>query len=271
MSVDDKVARDPRITRLAARLGWHRHRVVGCLILDVWALCYDLETPHLTRENIDASTGQAGFTDHMIAVDLATETRAGIRVAGASERIEYLHRARDAGKRGGINSGITRRSAKPLKASRSNPQGSSKPPDPVPDPVPLPAPDPVPDVASPDSAPFFDFDACQTSSDTAGPEPGWWGNPAPAAPAPKPKGRRKAAVALPPDWSPGPYSVPEGVDVQRELERFRNHARANDRRQADWNAAWRNWLLKAEEYASRQAKPKRDAMDVFLDIAEGRA
>lgn len=34
-----------------------------------------------------------------------------------------------------------------------------------------------------------------------------------------------------------------GVDVDRATTKFRNHAEANDRRQRDWPAAWRNWLL----------------------------
>ncbi|MEK9909143.1 MAG: helix-turn-helix domain-containing protein [Candidatus Thalassarchaeaceae archaeon] len=33
-----------------------------------------------------------------------------------------------------------------------------------------------------------------------------------------------------------------------ETEKFINHAEANNRKQADWQAAWRNWMIKAQEY-----------------------
>jgi len=43
--------------------------------------------------------------------------------------------------------------------------------------------------------------------------------------------------ALPDDWNP---VVAEADAV--ELQRFKDHAKANARRCADWDAAWRNWL-----------------------------
>jgi hypothetical protein len=70
----------------------------------------------------------------------------------------------------------------------------------------------------------------------------------PVTPEPKPKraSRRSRAVPLPADWEPGDQVViPIGIDMHLELEKFRNHAIANDRRQVDWDASWRNWLLTA--------------------------
>lgn len=63
------------------------------------------------------------------------------------------------------------------------------------------------------------------------------------------KGRRKPEVPL-----PGNFAITDamrawadknapGVDIDRATAKFRNHAQANDRRQRDWTAAWRNWLL----------------------------
>ena len=37
------------------------------------------------------------------------------------------------------------------------------------------------------------------------------------------------------------------VDVDTELEKFRNHAEANGRTAKNWQAAFRNWLIKAAE------------------------
>jgi len=35
MSIDDTIARDPRITVLAKLLGWTRRETVGCLVAEV--------------------------------------------------------------------------------------------------------------------------------------------------------------------------------------------------------------------------------------------
>ena len=40
-----------------------------------------------------------------------------------------------------------------------------------------------------------------------------------------------------------------GIDVEFEAETFRNHAEANDRAQASWDAAFSNWLLKSPRRA----------------------
>jgi hypothetical protein len=45
------------------------------------------------------------------------------------------------------------------------------------------------------------------------------------------------------------------INLGRETERFINHAKANDRRQVDWPAAWRNWMLKALEFAEQSRRP----------------
>jgi hypothetical protein len=43
------------------------------------------------------------------------------------------------------------------------------------------------------------------------------------------------------------------LDVRAQAERFRNHAEQNDRRCADWRAAWRNWVAGAIERAPKTA------------------
>ena len=39
--------------------------------------------------------------------------------------------------------------------------------------------------------------------------------------------------------------------MRLETERFTNHAVANGRSLLDWDAGWRNWVLKAEEIHSQ--------------------
>jgi hypothetical protein len=45
------------------------------------------------------------------------------------------------------------------------------------------------------------------------------------------------------------------INLARETEKFVNHAHAHDRRQVDWEAAWRNWMLKAQEFAEEAHPP----------------
>jgi hypothetical protein len=62
----------------------------------------------------------------------------------------------------------------------------------------------------------------------------------------KKRGARKPEIPLPSDWAPKPAHVAlareRGVDGRHEEAQFRAHAEANDRRQRDWDAAFRMWL-----------------------------
>jgi hypothetical protein len=80
-----------------------------------------------------------------------------------------------------------------------------------------------------------------------------------------PKGK---ATRLPADWQPEPLSGetaamvsawPVGM-LERELSKFRDYwAAASGRKAAklDWNAAFRNWLRNANEWASRNGTANR--------------
>jgi hypothetical protein len=72
------------------------------------------------------------------------------------------------------------------------------------------------------------------------------------AAAPPPVKVRRAA-SLPESWQPSEALLvwakakAPGVDPDLETEKFRNHATANGRTAKNWDAAWKNWLLKADE------------------------
>lgn len=81
-------------------------------------------------------------------------------------------------------------------------------------------------------------------------------------------GSRK--VALPDEWQPteqhGERARAEGVDVDREVIKFRNHALGNGRKQIDWDRAFTTWLLRAGEYQrertpANQPKPRYPTLD----------
>lgn len=149
MSIDDKFLRDPRVTQLAIDLGVSRWEVMGRL-LAVFAVCYDLERDILPAAQVDMAAERPAFADAMFAVDLAVNTRRGMRIRGAKTRIEYLAPKREAGRQGGIKSGESRRNS--AKQKRENREASVNPPDPVPDPVPDLVPDPVPEISDPPTA-----------------------------------------------------------------------------------------------------------------------
>lgn len=255
MSVDDMVGRDPRVRLLAKSLGWSVRETVGCLVIDVWPICYDQMTHLISERVLDAAADREGFAAALIDAELAHRDRSGkVYVAGAKKRIEYLAAKQRAGHEGGVKSAESRRKTpkQTSSTSGSTPQARRNPP--VPDSA------PVPDSVS---APDPDMALGGVAGEEA-----WWGNPAPAAPAKAPR-VRKVAAKLPQDWTPGPFAIPDGVDPQRELQRFRNHAEANGRTCKDWNAAWRNWLLKAEEFTSSKPKPTASRADYLMAVARG--
>lgn len=79
---------------------------------------------------------------------------------------------------------------------------------------------------------------------------------------PKAGSRRKPSRPIPDDF-PAAEDIAEqqakargagaNLDVSAQAERFRNHAAQNDRRCADWRAAWRNWIAGAIERAPKTA------------------
>lgn len=90
---------------------------------------------------------------------------------------------------------------------------------------------------------------------------------------PTKKSRRKPQVALPSDWKPSndlENSAAEmGLkpgEIVREVVRFRNHAAQSDRRCADWDAAFRNWCLKAAEIAGKplESEANGEVRDIFI-------
>lgn len=78
-------------------------------------------------------------------------------------------------------------------------------------------------------------------------------------PTEKPRLKSKRAQPLPPDWQP-----PEPTDRQREIieawpngayereiEKFTNNATEKGRTALDWDAAFRNWIINADEFRNR--------------------
>ncbi len=181
MSIDDMVGRDPRVRLLAKSLGWSVRETVGCLVIDVWPICYDQMTHLISERVLDAAADREGFAEALIEAELAHRDRSGkVYVAGAKKRIEYLAAKQRAGHEGGVKSAESRR--KTLKqtssTSGSTPQARRNPP----------VPDSVPDSApAPDLVLVPEYTASPPARE---PEEPWWGNPTPKPEQP-PKPRRE--------------------------------------------------------------------------------
>lgn len=77
-----------------------------------------------------------------------------------------------------------------------------------------------------------------------------------------PKAKPAIKRPLPQSWQPQPIK-PDGQAgmivatwqagrMERELSKFKDNALQNRRLCADWDAAWRNWIKKADEYDGQQ-------------------
>ena len=131
----------------------------------------------------------------------------------------------EAGRLGGIRSGEARReaSAEANGEALASPDASSNG-EANTNPVPVPVPDPKK----------------KTSSSSVGDAP-------------------RRATRLPDTWTPTDdhrkRATETGIDIEREVIKFRTHAEDKGRTSKSWNAAFTQWLIKAAEYAQRDARP----------------
>lgn len=128
MSVDDSALRDPRVLRLAKKVGWSRRETLGAL-LDVWATCYDRASAFAEAEDIDATAQCDGFAAALCKVGLADDSPAGVRVRGVEDRIAFLKKQAELGRMGGLASAAKRNEDN---ANQAIAQGSLKRPSSLP-------------------------------------------------------------------------------------------------------------------------------------------
>jgi hypothetical protein len=92
--------------------------------------------------------------------------------------------------------------------------------------------------------------------------------PGPSRPGPtrpETRGARKRAAQLPDGWRPDDLTLAKlrqkypHLDLDRELEQFRDHAASKGRTAKDWTAAFRMWARKADEWANDQPNPATSA------------
>nr|DAH25695.1 MAG TPA: replisome organizer [Caudoviricetes sp.] len=90
---------------------------------------------------------------------------------------------------------------------------------------------------------------------------------------PAPTKRRTRKTRLPDNWQPNPEHHATAhrlhLDLDSEAEDFRNHAQAQGRRLADWDAGFRSWLKKSAEYAQERQGAYRNQAATTSERVQG--
>lgn len=213
--------------------GWWAHPKVLDLDLDargLWISALSWSCQHqtdLVPRQIVLMCGDDGTAAaKLVAAGLWRETDSGWAIHDWDEYQSERARKAAAGKVGGQRSGEARRAAK--QDNEADEPASSE--------------------------------ADTSASREAGPT-----RPVPTQPDPKTKSerrkrRRAPEQPLPDGWKPTDahqqLAAELKVDLANEAAKFADHAAANDRRQRDWDAAFRTWLRRARDYAAANGQAR---------------
>lgn len=305
VNVDSKALSEPRVRRLAKRLGITHFEALGRL-LHVWMLCYERRSEVVPLVDCDTVADMDGFGAAMAAEDLADvghATATELRIRGVSERIEFLSRQAERGRASARNR-VTKTSSTSPNANvrsadvertlnercdetlHSTPkvnERSRRPSTNSPDHAPDLAPAPDPDGRAP-RPPREDPDGAQVAIDLGPSALGGGSKGENQTPPGKPEGRngKVPRSLLSATWQPTRNEAnlaaerevkAAGVDLRAELLALRDWAASKAERGADWDARWRNWIREA---ARRRAKEQRygprsssDGLAAVLRIANG--
>ena len=149
VNIDSSVPSDPRFQRLAWETKLDLRHAVGCCYF-VWLACYQRRTCSMSIVDVDVAANHPGFAHAMVACDLA-RSRGPERViiAGVRERIKYLKRQSELGRRGGKTKARNRLKASSERLANATANAKRTPSEP-----PSLPPDLAPDLAlAPDQAP----------------------------------------------------------------------------------------------------------------------
>jgi hypothetical protein len=267
VNVEEEAFADPRIELLGQLAGYNRFEALGRMT-HLWRVCTQRQTHTLPAAIIDACLG-IGSHEHLVSSELGEWDGDAIRIRGTYGRIEWYEATAEKRRRGGKAraAGAARDDRGRLIAASSTIQHNARSSDSRRD-ASSSTPANVQLTSSKPPAPVQHITSKSSSDAPANPAsltlalaltPGDLDQdhrldlaPVRETRAPRAASRRKPSIPIPGGWvAPVSDKTPSGLDLALEEQKFRNHAAANDRRCADWNAAWRNWLLNAAKYQGR--------------------
>jgi hypothetical protein len=216
--------------------GYNRHEALGRWVR-AGGECTERQSYVLDEATVRALFGPRG-SEALLAAQLAETADGGLRMLKMDGEIEWFADVASKRRRAG-----QARAAHAQRDERGRLLPSSKPSTP-------PARAGVLDQHDTSSAPA-------SSSPTPAPTPTLpeQGEQLDLEPPGRSRTRRRPAAPLPDTWNPREVdSTLAGDQLKHELAKFRNHAKAKDRRQVDWDAAWRNWQLTANERAPARSR-----------------
>lgn len=202
----------------------------------LWRQCTAESRYVLPVEDVESVLGENAVAG-LERARLGEKVRGGVRIRGTQGRIEWLGKLRDNGKFGKLGG-----------RPKGNPRGLARG---IPDGPPLGSGELTPLVLVP--APVLVPSLSLRDGENTGPakpEPILSATPPVKAKRPRPA---KAETALPADWAPNDTHAriarEERVDLARQADLFRDHAATTARLTADWDAAFRTWLRRANDFA----------------------
>ncbi|WP_406711016.1 hypothetical protein QEV68_10655 [Trueperella pyogenes] len=231
-------------------------KILACSLeaIGLWTLagawaCQQLTDGSIPKQMLQAFRSNASIASELVASGLWEETEDGYQFHDwahyqytQSEVEDRRAKRAEAGRKGGIKSGLARRSKREANASSKTKQTRSKYEAKM---------NPIP------SHPIY------TSTQDKSCVDGGVGEGANAPTPPKPK--KKRPTKLPKTWTPNDthagIAMELGIHLGAEATKFRDHAKATGRTLIDWDAGFRNWLRQASEYQTRQPAIRQPALD----------
>lgn len=271
VSVDSQVVTDPRFKKLGRALGMSWHEALGRAYV-VWLESYQRRQPVLTIEDIDALAERDGFGVAMVRAELAMHVSDDrVRIRGVEARIEFLIGQKERSVRGVAARAASGR----VSGTRSN-QVSDRPeraraehqderrtdagrqPNGQPIGSPFGEPNGQPSgepngqpIGEPFGQPIFSGSGSGSGKESEREKESLRLPRASEAPP----ALRASLSQIPSGFVPD-FGDPEsarivasararGVDVEREIEKFRQHCKSKSMLRSDWNAAALEWIIRA--------------------------
>ena len=232
--IEDEAFSDERYGVLAALCGLADPDHARGKMARLWRQCTAQRTYVLPIDLVCSVLGENG-AEGIVKAALGEAVDGGIRIRGTKGRIEWLAKLRNNARKGGKAKSAKRHNAGKQEAAKSVPPACP----------PAPAPAPVTSQIERESESPGDREA-----------PALAVAPLRLSPAPERaerstrSRRRSPETELDPAWQPEASKSVDtrGLDLVKELAKFKGWAVARGRKYVNWQAAWENWLRRSVEF-----------------------